>query len=126
MRELLARWAAVEPGRCKHTATKNLITRDKDLEEIHLIDSAGRWRMVLSDALGLDLEEDDFMRIEWATQAAIIARGWAFTLTYDNESNLKYSAKVCIDKDNCINLGSEDGLTEALLATYLRTLEKTR
>lgn len=112
MRGLLARWAEMEPNLCEEFPCVFTIRT-----------AAGGY---IGRVLPNDLSDFHLAWIQWAVQAAIAEREWAFTLTYDNESNLRYSAKVCIDKDNCINLGSEDGLTEALLATYLRALEKTR
>lgn len=110
MRDLLARWAAVEPERLKN-----------------LYDQAFRFDMGEYDHsiyfLYDDLSPIDLAWIQWATQQAIIARGWSFELSYnpDASSNL-YEATVDSNKSGGWEFGN-DGFVAPLLDAYLHTLE---
>lgn len=129
MRQLLTRWAEVEPGRCLLVLAENLKPDKADCQEFYLVDSK-RSQMVHSDVLDIDAESDDsLMRIQWAVQQAIVARGWYFEIKYDpNCADPKnpYDATV---ETSTIGDGwgfGNDGVTAPLLVAYLDALEANK
>lgn len=68
MRDLLERWAAMEPERCRPCESGE--------DEVEVSIKKGEWcQIILEDIITLDL-----MWVQWATQQAIISRGWRFNL----------------------------------------------
>lgn len=128
MRDLLERWAATEPGRCRLNFNWKPANGDNNYYIVTQADDSEGWQLVCSDAepnCYFPNKNEALGRIQWAVQAAIVGRGWSFILTYNHGYKNSFYAKVCIDKENCINL-SGSNLTEALLAAYVRVLEKTK
>lgn len=104
MRELLIRWAEAEPGRCHFH------------EEIEgfTVNCGSCWDLiVVSNAPS----EDNLMRIQRATQVAIIARGWAFTIKYIARYK-RHLASVGFTYDQ-----EGSNLAEAILSAYLKEIE---
>lgn len=108
MKELLARWASLEPAKCAKSS-KNIFTIQANGEANNIYDP--------DSVNGLDLAW-----IQWAAQQAIIERGWSFELNYNPDCadpNSLYDAIVesywSSDRDNIV---------VALLRAYLDTLEE--
>jgi hypothetical protein len=114
MRQLLQKWAEIEPGRCEKSG-KNIFTiqtapdpMEAEAKNIYDPDNLS----------GLDLAW-----IQWVVQQAIIARGWRWNLECYPVTG------IC---EGIVFFGSthirqrEGGPAEALLSAYLETLEAQR
>lgn len=110
MRDLLARWAATEPGKCH---------LHEEIEGF-TVSSGKWWYLVLDSNLA---EESNLIKIQWAVQQAIVSRGWSFELKYDPDwPDPRYEATVDSNKSGGWEFGN-DGFVAPLLAAYLHTLE---
>lgn len=113
MRQLLARWAEVEPTRCR------VETLPDNLAEF-ILNLDGRAILVFTDT-GIrgfwETESDSLMQIQWAVQQAIIARNWAFTARYIARYK-RHLASVGFTYD-------QEGASqaEAILSAYLKEIE---
>lgn len=108
MKELLEKWAKLEPGRCKQVA------------DYYIVDSRIVY-LLRQDTLEIDAG----MRIQWAVQQAIVARGWAFELKYNAscpDPRNPYDATVDSNKSGGWGFGN-NGFVAPLLEAYLNTLE---
>lgn len=112
MRKLLTRWAKLEPDRCEKSSKKPLFTIRANEDEKNILDS--------DELSGLELAW-----IQWAVQAAIVERGWAFELKYNPDCpdpRNPYDATVDSSTSGGWGVGS-DNLARPLLDAYLYTLE---
>lgn len=120
MKELLKKWAALEPDRCR--------LEDWPGGKRILILSPYGWQLVIDE----EEPEGYFPNRLFAeaftqhvVQQAIIARGWAFSINYDPESpdrNNPYDATVTGPTSEGWGFGN-DGIASPLLTAYLETLE---
>lgn len=116
MRELLRKWAELEPSRCAFETTPNLIQGEPNDEKAYVADAEKNMRVVFDDVIGVPLDEDSLMRIQWAVQQAIIEREWYLCFEY-----LPRPKKFIVDVDNLKAIA--DNQVEALLSAYLKALE---
>lgn len=124
MRELLARWAEVEPGRCKREDWPSG-------ERILILTPSGGWQLVWDEEetggyYPTQPAAEAFT--QWLVQQAIIERGWVFELKYNPDCpdlNNSYDATVDSNKSGGWSFGN-DGFTVPLLEAYLHTLEATK
>lgn len=117
MRELLTRWAEVEPGRCepsKSPRLANIFTVQAGEEAKNIYDP--------DNLSGLDLAW-----IQWAVQQAIVARGWRFDIQYPRHSFPPYYTVVWVS-DQSVNFDETEregpAIAETLLESYLKLLER--
>lgn len=75
MRELLARWAEIEPDLCKHDRWQDLFKEPRDEFRVS-------GKIAFSDQFR---DEPDLAWIQFATQQAIVERGWVYNLEWDGE-----------------------------------------
>lgn len=123
MRQLLARWAEVEPMKCKHESEINQL-QPREREQLSISTPYG-WQIVFTEA---GYHPDEFrasMAIQMIVQRAIIARGWAFTLKFVVYPNNKYWQATVGDqlKKPAVVMADDASATEALLSAYLKALE---
>lgn len=109
MRELLARWAEVEPDVCEDLYGQTI--------RLHLLDDSTYSIHPIVD----DLPVSHLAMIQWAVQQAIVARDWSFELSYYSILG-SYGAEIDIDSHRSVNRPGSSP-TEALLTAYLRALE---
>lgn len=103
MRELLERWAKLEPDRCEKSSKKPLFTIRANEDEKNILDSD-------------ELSSLELAWIQWAVQAAIVSRGWYFSLSF-HPLRAGYRAEVGGKRK-----WAEES-TEAFLSAYLAALE---
>jgi hypothetical protein len=116
MRELLARWAELEPERCKHIKT-GLQANRVEWEEFYISDG-DQELLTHSDMHNISCTSNGaLMWIQWAVQQAIVARGWYFQVRYV-PINKKFLASVGFTYDQ---IG--DNPAEAILSAYLKEIE---
>lgn len=130
MRNLLTRWAELEPGRCKRETRPNWDWHE-EFEDFYIAGEAGNkdepghcwgWTLVLTDSEPRGFwpwESEALMRIGYAVQEATQARGWRYSLEYFPITKL-YEVKVLHTQ------GRGSSPTEAILAAYLQVLEGER
>lgn len=104
IRELLARWAEVEPGRCEKL----------QIDGSTVWATAGGTKQVYNPD---ELSQVDLAWIQWATQAAIIERGWYVQVRYIPRQK-QWLASVGFTYDQ-----EGDGPAEAILSAYLKEIE---
>lgn len=134
MRQLLARWAAVEPEWCKNQ-NHHSFTRDEEDDNFYIKDGGGDtwgWHLVISDSNPSDEEgyypykRNALMYIQAAVQDAIIERGWSIELNYNpgcSDPNNPYDAVVETSTSGDGWGFGNDGFTAPLLSAYLQALE---
>lgn len=108
MRQLLEKWAEVEPGRCK-----------RETRDFYVTLGDNNFYLVITDSTPggyCPSKEAALARVQWATQQAIIARGWYFELIY----SLEYGYEATVGESDCT---SQDNMAEALLSAYLAAIE---
>lgn len=113
MRELLKRWAELEPGRC------SIKTLPDNLEEFFVTYDDGTFIVFTSTNVGdhyWQTKSESLMRIQWAVQEATIKREWYFNLSF-HPLRAGYRAEVGGKRK-----WAEES-TEAFLSAYLAALE---
>lgn len=103
MRELLKRWAELEPDRCH--LKKNI--------DGFTINSGKWWDLLFTGNLP---SEDGLMKVQYAVQQAIIARGWLLDLDWDGTRWEAWVNSGWADR-------SPNSAAEALLSAYLDAIE---
>lgn len=104
MRELLKRWAELEPELCKY------------LKDGVALPINGEWVFIYTTPF------DGNMFIQWKVQQAIEARGWVFHLTpvHWRVGNFYEVIIVTPGRDGS---SESENITEALLSAYLKALD---
>ena len=111
MQALLARWAELEPERCRN------------IEEVGAFGikfgDSRFWGLIRLDDLS---EGVSLVQVQAAVQEAIVSRGWPFELTYYSILG-HYDAEIDIDSHRSFcREGSNSA--EALLSVYVKALEE--
>lgn len=126
MRQLLARWAEVEPEWCK-------LETWPDEEACYIAAEAGNegepgysqgWQRVFDTKDGYyPWNSQALMEIQWAVQQAIVARGWRFNLECYPVTGV-CEGVVFLDLFHIRRAGGDPA--EALLSAYLAALEASK
>lgn len=130
IRELLRKWAALEPEKCKLETRPNQDWHE-EFEDFYIASEAGNegepgygwgWQLVLTDNRPGGYhpwKSESLMRIQWAVQEAIANRKWGFTLAYDSD----YEAGISSDADWDTWSQGKHSAIAALLEAYIAALE---
>lgn len=113
MRELLEKWAEVEPGRCK-----------RETRDFYVTLGDNNFYLVITDSTPggyCPSKEAALARVQWATQQAIIARGWGFEMQFNTDWQNQTEAMVRYGV-NWASSEPTDNPAEALLSAYLKAL----
>lgn len=112
MKELLAQWATLEPGLCKHENWENYYVKTGAGWQVVHIGRTGAYASIVN--------VEGLARIQWVTQQAIIQRQWFLEIHYTPESG--YEAIVIIPSRCRVTGYSDSNMAEALLDAYLEVL----
>lgn len=111
MRELLERWAKLEPAKCEWNG-KNIFTIQ-----------AGEDARNIYDPDNLSVLYFDLAWIQWAVQAAIVSRGWSYKVGRDSHYGFGYEAEINDSTAEDKRAQGHSSAAEVLLAAYLAALE---
>jgi hypothetical protein len=112
IRDLLRRWAELEPKRCR-------LSESNDNEIDVRINEGDMWcEIALDSIVALDM-----MWIQWAVQQAIVKQGWRWNLECYPITEI-CEGVVFFDYDHIRRRGGDPA--EALLAAYLAVLETNK
>lgn len=112
MRELLKRWAELEPDRCRQKLAEMAL-------EGFVFNLNDCWNLIHSKKAN---EADSLMRIQWAVQQAIVARGWRWNLECYPLTGI-CEGMILISLSYVLRRG--DDPATALLTAYLAALENS-
>lgn len=128
MKELLERWAILEPDKCKRETRPNWDWHE-EFEYFYIASEAGNkgesghgwgWQLVLNHS-GYHPDDNEALgRIQWAVQQAIIARSGYFAIEYRPKEQA-YRA-IALNDIGVWGLTP----TQALLGAYLDALESEK
>jgi hypothetical protein len=111
MRDLLTKWAEVEPDLCE-------LPTSPRLPNVFSVQVGTAIKNIFDPD---DLSDFDLAWIQWAVQQAIVERGWYFETYYTPMSG--YGVMVTIPSKCRAKDFSDTSIAEALLGAYLDTLE---
>lgn len=115
MKELLKRWAAMEPERCENLYNQAFRFHLEEGEYTHSIYPVDDY-----------LSKPDLAWIQWATQQAIVSRGWGFELTLNTDWENRAESMVRYGVNWTSSPAIQSDPAEALLSAYLKALEESR
>lgn len=110
MRELLTKWAELEPARCEPFRV-GIFT---------IWTESGAARQIFGPD---DLTDLDLAWIQFAVQQAIVERGWSYKVGHDSHYGWGYEAEIndSTAEDKCAQ--GHSSAAEVLLIAYLAALE---
>lgn len=124
MKELLEKWATLEPYLCKRETRPNKDWHEEFEDYLLFSTETKAWYLVYSDSFienySLD-KEGMLMKVQWAVQQAIVEKGWHFKLMNYPGNPITFFAKV-ENRDYGYSL-EDSSLTKALLIPYIKMLE---
>lgn len=121
MRDLLTRWAAMEPDWCRLNLNWQPANGDNNYYIATQTDDSEGWQLVYGDAepnCYFPGKNEALGRIQYAVQAAIVARGWYVQSRYVPRQK-QWIASVGFTYDQV-----GDSPAEVILSAYLKEIEE--